>query len=151
MIRGFQEVSKEFKKHEEAVHLPTRGSKHSAGYDFYSPKRIVVPPFGKSGIISTDVKAYMQEGEVLILHVRSSIGIKRGLTLSNCTSVIDKDFYNNPENDGNICFVLQNNTDKKQVIEKGERVMQGIFMPFLIADDDEAAAERLGGIGSSGK
>lgn len=90
MIRGFQEVSKEFKKHEEAVHLPTRGSKHSAGYDFYSPERIVVPPFGKSGIISTDVKAYMQEGEVLILHVRSSIGIKRGLTLSNCTGVIDK-------------------------------------------------------------
>ena len=57
----------------------------------------------------------------------------------------------NPDNDGNICFVLQNNTDKKQIIEKGERIMQGIFMPFLIADDDEATAERLGGIGSSGK
>ena len=83
--------------------------------------------------------------------MRSSIGIKRGLTLSNCTSVIDKDCYNNPDNDGNICFVLQNNTDKKQVIEKGERVMQGIFMPCLIAEDDEATAERLGGIGSSGK
>lgn len=38
MIRGFQEVRKEFKKHEEAVHLPTRGSKYSAGYDFYSPE-----------------------------------------------------------------------------------------------------------------
>ena len=151
MIRGFQEVRKEFKKHNEAVILPTRGSKYSAGYDFYSPERIVVPPFGKSDVIATDVKAYMQEGEVLILHVRSSIGIKRVLTLSNCTGVIDKDFYNNPDNDGNICFVLQNNTDKKQVIEKGERVMQGIFMPFLIADDDEVASERLGGIGSSGK
>ena len=117
MIRGFQEVKKEFKKHEEVAKLPTRGSKYSAGYDFYSPERIVVPPFGKSGIISTDIKAYMQEGEVLILHVRSSIGIKRGLTLSNCTGVIDKDFYSNPDNDGNICFVLQNNTDKKQIIE----------------------------------
>ena len=111
----------------------------------------MVPPFGKSDVIATDVKAYMQEGEVLILHVRSSIGIKRGLTLSNCTGVIDKDFYSNPDNDGNICFVLQNSTDKKQVIEKGERVMQGIFMPFLIADNDEATSERLGGIGSSGK
>lgn len=68
MIRGFQEVSKEFKKHEEVAKLPTRGSKYSAGYDFYSPERIVVPPFGKSNIISTDVKAYMREGEVLILH-----------------------------------------------------------------------------------
>lgn len=151
MIRGFKEVKKEFKKHNEAVTLPTRGSKYSAGYDFYSPERIVIQPFGKSDVIATDVKAYMQDGEVLILHVRSSIGIKRGLTLSNCTGVIDKDFYSNPDNDGNICFVLQNNTDKKQVIEKGERVMQGIFMPFLIADNDEAVSERLGGIGSSGK
>ena len=49
------------------------------------------------------------------------------------------------------CCMFQNNTDKKQVIEKGERVMQGIFMPFLIADNDEAVSERLGGIGSSGK
>lgn len=40
MIRGFQEVRKEFKKHEEAVHLPTRGSKYSAGYDFYSPEKL---------------------------------------------------------------------------------------------------------------
>lgn len=30
MIRGFQEVKKEFKKHEEAVKLPTRGNKYSA-------------------------------------------------------------------------------------------------------------------------
>lgn len=44
MIRGFQEVSKKFKKHGEAVKLPTRGSKYSAGYDFYSPERIVIPP-----------------------------------------------------------------------------------------------------------
>ena len=25
--------------------------------------------------------------------------------------------FENPDNDGNICFVLQNNTDKKQIIE----------------------------------
>ena len=55
MNRRFQEVRKEFKKHGEAVKLPTRGGRYSADYDFYSPEKIVVPPFGKSGIISNRI------------------------------------------------------------------------------------------------
>ena len=37
----------------------------------------------------------MQDGEVLLLYVRSSVGIKRGLVLANGTGVIDKDYYSN--------------------------------------------------------
>jgi dUTP pyrophosphatase len=37
------------------------------------------------------------------------------------------------------------------VIEKGERIGQGIFKPFLLADDDQVDAERTGGFGSSGQ
>ncbi len=36
-------------------------------------------------------------------------------------------------------------------IKKGERIGQGIFLPFLKADNDEAEAERTGGFGSSDK
>lgn len=133
MVRGFEEVRKEFKKHKEAVKLPTSRGNYSVGYDFYSPERIVIPPFGKSGVISTDVKAYMQYDEMLLLHVPNSISIERGLTLANSIGIIDSGFFENSDNDGNICFMLQNNTDKTQVVEKGERVIQGIFMQYLIA------------------
>lgn len=133
MFRGFEEVRKEFKKHREAVKLPTSRGNYSVGYDFYSPERIVIPPFGKSCVISTDVKAYMQYDEMLLLHVPNSVSIEQGLTLANCIGIIDSDYFENPDNDVNICFVLQNNTDKTQVIEKGERVIQGIFMSSLIA------------------
>ena len=92
MFRGFEEVRKEFKKHREAVKLPTSRDNYSVGYDFYSPERIVIPPFGKSGVISTDVKAYMQYDEMLLLHVPNSVSIEQGLTLANCIGIIDSDY-----------------------------------------------------------
>lgn len=147
--RGFEIVSDEFKKTNEEITLPTRGSKISAGYDFYSPIDIVIQPHSKVCVWS-DIKAYMQEGEVLLLYVRSSIGIKRGLRLSNGTGVIDADYYSNSDNDGNIGISLHNYTDEPVTISKGERICQGIFIPFLVADNGNTDKERVGGIGSTG-
>ena len=36
-------------------------------------------------------------------------------------------------------------------IKKGDRIVQGIFMPFLITDDDKTTDIRMGGIGSTNK
>ena len=40
---------------------------------------------------------------------------------------------------------------KDLTIKKGERIGQGIFLPFLKADGDESEKTRTGGFGSSGK
>ena len=37
------------------------------------------------------------------------------------------------------------------MIKKGERIGQGIFLPFLKADQDETTTSREGGFGSSNK
>ena len=150
-IRGFEVVSDEFRKHKDVdIQLPTRGTKSSAGYDFYSTETIEIQPHSKVCVWS-DVKVYMQEGEVLLLYVRSSIGIKRGLRLSNGTGVIDGDYFSNSDNDGNIGIALHNYTDEVVKIEKGERICQGIFIPFLVADNGNSDKEREGGIGSTNK
>ena len=94
----------------------------------------------------------MQEDEVLMLYVRSSIGIKKGLTLSNGTGIIDSSYYENPSNDGNIGIALYNTTEKIVRIEKGERIIQGVFMKYLTVDNDTVLhQERIGGIGSSNR
>ena len=101
-IRGFEIVRNEMRKNKEVnISLPTRGTKSSAGYDFYSPIDTTIKPHEKQ-VIWTDIKSYMQENEVLMIYVRSSIGIKKGLVLANGTGIIDKDYYNNSDNDGNI-------------------------------------------------
>jgi dUTP pyrophosphatase len=71
--------------------------------------------------------------------------------LANGTGIIDSDYYQNPDNDGNIAFCLYNTNDKPVLIEKGERIAQGIFINYLQADNGNTEIERIGGIGSTGK
>lgn len=135
---------------EDAI-LPTRSDAGSAGYDFYALEDCEIQP-KEVVVMKTGIKAQMFGNEVLMLYVRSSIGIKKNLMLANGTGVIDSSFYNNPDNEGNIACALYNYGDKPQQIKKGDRIMQGVFMEFLTTHDDKPVnAERLGGIGSSGK
>ena len=131
-IRGFEVVKDEKRKTEGKVILPTRGSKVSAGYDFYSPVDITIEP-NKIGKVWTDVKSYMGNTECLILNVRSSMGGK--FMLANTQGWIDADYYSNPNNDGNIGIFLKNISDEPITIKKGERVAQGAFFNFLVADN----------------
>lgn len=150
--RGFEVVSDEFRKHPNVdIQKPKRGSFKSAGYDICTPIDIIIPPYGISDAIQTDIKAYMLDDEVLKIVPRSSIGFKKGLMLINTVGVIDSDYYNNKDNDGNIGFKLKNLTDKEVHIQAGERIMQGIFTKYLITDDDNCNDERTGGIGSTGE
>ena len=37
-----------------------------------------------------------------------------------------------------------------KMVKVGDKIGQGIFLPFLLTDDDEADGERVGGMGSTG-
>ena len=65
------------------------------------------------------------------------------LLLHNC------DYFSNENNDGNIGLCLRNESDQPQTIEVGERIAQGIFKQFLVADNISSTTERTGGIGST--
>lgn len=135
----------------EGIILPTRADKRSAGYDFYSTEDFIIAPH-ESYKTNTYIKAQMEDDEVLILQVRSSIGIKRGLQLLNGNGIIDSSFYNSSESEGNIVVGLYNRTDEPVEIRKGERIVQGIFLKYLVTNDDKPLSEeRVGGVGSSGK
>lgn len=145
-MRGFKVVSSFEDKN---VSIPQRADKGSAGYDIRVLNTKIIEP-GKIEKFDTGLKAYMLENELLELHVRSSIGIKRGLILSNVVGIIDSSYYNNPDNEGHIIIALTNLTDKPVVIEAGERVCQGIFKKYLVTDNDQPlSSQRLGGIGST--
>ena len=77
------------------------------------------------------------------------MAVKKGLLLVNSVGIIDADYYDNPENEGHILLALLNTKEEALTLPKGERVAQGIFYNFLLADGDEAQALRSGGIGST--
>ena len=172
--RGFEVISK-YK--DQNINLPQRATHHAAGYDFEAAEEVVIPSIWKAGwkkgletvadglkkdvsenekqlkptLVPTGIKAYMGEDEFLQLANRSSNPLKRFLVLTNGVGVIDSDYYNNEANEGHIMFQFTNFGFKDVVIKKGERIGQGIFLPFLKADQDQTTAQRQGGFGSSSK
>lgn len=145
-VRGFEPVS----RLGTIVKKPTRGTSHSAGYDIYVNEDYTIEP-KQSVLIRTGIKAYMLPDEYLDLRVRSSLGIKRQLMLATGASVIDSDYYNNEENEGEIMVVLYNYGDTTQTISAGEHIVQGIFTKYHLADNDCTTAKRTGGTGSTNK
>ncbi len=145
--RGFEVVS----IYKDAnLNLPQRKTSGSAGYDFEAAEDMVIEP-GKVGFVSTGIKAYMPEDEVLQMYPRSSLGFKKKLILMNSVGIIDSDYYNNPDNEGEIKIILYNVGADSVTIKTGERIAQGIFMKYLTTEENEVKAKRLGGFGSTGQ
>ena len=153
-MRKFEKINEEVFKKEipdgvyEEVILPKRSTKYSAGYDFYSIMDITLNP-GERKVIPTGIKCIMNDNEYLAIYIRSSLGFKYNVRMCNQVGIIDKDYYSNKKNDGHIMIALQNEGDKVLEIKKGDRLVQGIFTPYFIIDDDMANGDRIGGIGST--
>ena len=146
--RGFEVVADEMRKTKGDIKLPTRGSSKAMAYDFYSNGDYMIAP-NAIAKVWTDVKAYMGDNECLILNVRSSMGGK--FMLANTSGWIDADYYSNENNDGNIGIFLKNISDEVLNISKGDRIAQGAFFNFLVADNGNTSRIRTGGFGSTNK
>lgn len=133
--------------------LPKRGTKFSAGYDFYAPCDIYVPRHGFSELVFFNVKALMPSDEYLAIVIRSSMATKYQnghLMVAQGTAIIDADYYGNPDNDGNIGVMFYNRSEHDIVIPKGDRCCQGIFQKYYTCSDDVTERLRVGGYGSTG-
>ena len=143
----FEQISKY-----PAATLPRRATSGSAGYDFECVEDTIIPPHSIR-LIPTGIKCEIDYGFYLQLALRSSTPMKKGLMLANGIGIIDADYYNNESNEGHIMFQVYNFTDKDVVIEAGERIGQGVFLPFAITDEDAEIgttnAIRTGGFGST--
>ena len=149
MSRYFEIVSDKYRKNEGEIILPTRATKHSIAYDFYSPVDIKINPM-RSVMIWTDVKAKFNADEALLINVRSSMG-KQPVMMANTQGRIESDYYSNPDNDGNIGIRLFNLGDDPYYITAGERIAQGMFIKYLTADNGNTDNIRQGGFGSTNK
>ncbi len=159
-LRGFEIVNKYLN---DKIILPKRATNSSAGYDFSAAKTITIPSIWKlmtkkeenilaSILVPTGIKAYMPQNEYLMLVNRSSNPLKNNLSLPNGIGIIDADYYNNENNEGEIFVQLINYGLEDYVVQKGDRIAQGIFTPYNTIDNEEVnLSKRTGGFGSTGK
>ena len=128
--------------------LPSRATKGSAGYDLKYPyNHATVFDVHQSILLDSFVKIILPQGYVANMYVRSSIGVKKGLVLSNGTGIIDSDFRDS------IKIPLINISDKSTYLLNGDdvRVAQIVISKYETVDYDNVEVERTGGIGSTDK
>ena len=102
-------------------------------------------------LVHTGIKACMFDDELLEIYTISSNPKKLGLVLANSIGLVDCDYYNNPDNDGEIMFAFYNFKLWDTTLKVGDRIGQGKFSKCLrptvglrVKD-----AERTGGFGST--
>ena len=143
-MRMFEKISYEqFKKDfsddkelYESYLLPRRSTIHAAAYDFFALRDYTLKP-GEIKKIPTGVKVKMEPDDVLLLLDRSSMGFKYNVRFCNQVGVIDADYYDNVGNNGHMWICIQNEGDKDYKINMGDKMCQGMFIKYLITDDDD--------------
>ena len=133
----------------EGIQLPIRATAGSAGYDFKSPISFLLKP-NETIKIPTGIRVSIDEGWVLKIYPRSSLGFKYRLQLNNTVGIIDSDYYYS-DNEGHIFAKLTNDTNEGKAVEisAGSGFMQGIFVEYGITYDDSVDVKRNGGFGST--
>ena len=131
------------------IELPVRATSGSAGYDFKSPINFKLKP-GSTIKIPTGIKVEIDDGWVLKCYPRSGLGFKYKMRMANVVPIIDSDYYYS-DNEGHIFLKLSNEGEKDISINSGDKIIQGVFVPYGITYDDCVNKTRNGGVGSTGK
>ena len=135
-------------------HIKTLDSQYTTYISTLNLKEVatLTKTFGaKPTLVSTGVKCQLDPGYYLELSPRSSTPLKYWLVMANSVGIIDADYYNNPDNEGEIFLQLINLSPFNIQLHKGDVIGQGIIKKYEVTDDDKATGERLGGFGSTSK
>lgn len=129
--------------------MPSYQTAGAAGFDLAASVDMTVAP-GAIVLVPTGLVAEVPAGHFLAIFARSSTPLKKGLTVANGVGVVDSD-YCGPTDE--IRIQVMNVTQAPVEIKTGDRLAQGVVMPFVrveLEDGDGATAPSRGGFGSTG-
>jgi len=137
------------KRVDKSLPMPEYKTSGSIAFDMYSREEMKIAPKSLA-LLPSNFIIKTPESHGLILSARSSLAKKKGLMLANGVGTIDRDYCG--END-EILLSVYNFTDEEVVVEKGERIAQGMFI--CIDSGNFVEVEKMeegnrGGFGSTG-
>ncbi len=103
--------------------MPTSANPGDAGYDLRSAESAVVPARSRT-TVNTGVAIALPAGFVALVHPRSGLAAKHGITVLNAPGTVDAGYR------GEILITLVNHSDEDFQIAKGDRVAQIVFQKF---------------------
>ncbi len=135
---------------DRSLPLPKYETPGACAFDLPARETTMIEPHAL-GFIPMNVIVQTPPGLALLIVPRSSTPRKKGLLSPHGFGLIDQD-YCGPEDE--IKFQVYNFTDRRVIVEKGERVAQALFVRIDKVDFEEVKIveeKNRGGFGSTGK
>lgn len=107
--------------------LPSMGNPGDAGYDLRSNEDLVVPARGRA-LVRTGVSVAIPSGYVGLVHPRSGLAAKHGITVLNAPGTIDSGYR------GEIAVTLVNHSDQDFTVARLDRIAQIVFQEYAKAN-----------------
>lgn len=133
------------------IPLPYYATEGAAAVDLHAcvDEAVTLPPGGRA-LLPTGLAVAVPAGHVGLLAVRSSMGIRHGVTLSNGVGVIDSDYR------GQVHVGLHNLSGEPYTVQPGDRVAQLMVVPVAapeieVVDALPETVRGAGGLGSTGR
>jgi dUTP pyrophosphatase len=129
--------------------IPTYAQPGDAGADLRSRVATVVPAHGRV-LVPTGVSLALPDGYVGLVHPRSGLAHKHGITVLNTPGTVDAGYR------GEIAVNLYNSTDTDFAVEVGDRIAQLVIQQverahFVKVERLPESDRGEGGHGSTGK
>ncbi len=136
------------KRIDKKIPLPKYETDGSVGFDLLARKDTLVK--AKSiGLIPGNVIVETPDGYMLKIALRSSTPKRKGLLSPHGVGVVDQDYCGNEDE---IKIQVYNFTNQDVLVEKGERIAQGVFVKidkFDWEEVNEMNKKTRGGFGST--
>lgn len=119
-----------------------------AGADLTASEAAVVPALGRV-LVKTGIKIAIPYGYVGLVHPRSGLALKSGITVLNTPGTIDSGYR------GEVGVILFNSTDAPFEVNPGDRIAQLVIQKvetaeFEVVDALTESDRGEGGFGSTG-
>ena len=136
------------KRLDKSLPLPRYETAGSVGFDFVCRETVAIKPHSL-GLVPANVIVETPPGYMLMVTLRSSTPRKRGLLIPHGVGVIDQDYCGAGDE---IKIQVYNFTADPVIVERGDRIAQGIFVRVDTAqwsEVDQIESETRGGFGST--
>ncbi len=137
------------KQIDKKLPLPKYETAGAVGFDFVVRTSTEIAP-RSVGLIPANVIIQTPPGYMLLVTLRSSAPRKKGLIMPHGVGIIDQDYCGTEDE---IKIQVYNMTDHDVLVERGERIAQGIFVrvdQVQWNEVDEVSQKTRGGFGATG-
>ena len=133
-----------------SVPLPAYAKGGDAGADIVTRIDVTLQP-GERALVPTGISIALPDGYVALVHPRSGLAIKHGVTMVNAPGTVDAGYRGELQ-----CIMINHDANEAITFHKGDRIAQLVIQKveraeFIEVEELPGSGRGTGGFGSTGK